>query len=118
MSNPTSLPVLTPFQFITLLDELCAAGFGKKGEKKGVSFYQITIDNLRDGETILKGKGRKPALLSPAATPSVTPQQVITIMDEICSVDDGMRRKHQNNEVYQMTTGDIIEGLERVFRGR
>lgn len=119
MSKPaSSLPAVTPFQFIALLDELCAAGCGKKGEKKGVVFYQITIDNIRDGEDILKGKGKKAAALLTAPTPSLTPQQVITIMDEICTVDDGVRRRHQNNEMYMMTTDDIIEGLVRIFRGR
>ena len=113
------LPVLTPFQFIALLDELCAAGCGKKGEKKGVTFYQITIDNIHEGAAIFKGKGKKPAaLLSAAATPSLTPPQVVTMMDEICTVDDGIRRRHQNNEMYMMTTDDIIEGLGRIFRGR
>ena len=116
---PSSLPAVTPFQFIALLNELCAAGCGKKGEKKGVAFYQITIDNIRYGEDILKGKDKKAAaLLSTAPMPSLTPAQVITIMDEICTVDDGIRRRHQNNEMYMMTTGDIIEGLERIYRGR
>ena len=118
MSKPASLPALTAFQFIALLDGLCAAGCGTKGEKKGVTFYQISIDNIRDGEAILKGKNKKPAALLAAPEPSLTAAQFITIMDEVCGVDDGVRRKHQDNEMYMVTTGDIIEGLERVYRGR
>jgi hypothetical protein len=118
MSKPTFLPAVTPFQFIALLDELCAAGCGKTGEKKDVTFYQITIDNIRDGAAILKGKGKKAAAPLTAPPPALTPPQFIAIMDEICNVDDGVRRRHQNNEVYMVTTGDIIEGLGRVFRGR
>ena len=118
-----ALPAVTPFQFIALLDELCLVGCCDTGEKKGVSYYQISIRQIEEGDAILAGKNdgsHVPVLLSPAAPPppALTPAQFIAILDEICGVDDRTRRSHRDDEIYMVTTGDIINGLGRIFGSR
>ena len=128
------LPPITPYQFITILEEMCMVGccqkFKKTIKKQRLEFYQLSINDVYEGDVIIAGSCRsantppstlqKPAIKSLAVgnegpPPALTPKQFIAMLDEMCGVAEQTRSNHNSEEIYQVCSLDIVHGLQKLF---
>lgn len=131
MSKKPTLVRITPFQFITLLEELAVVGCCEHIEytdEKRTPGYRLSIFDVYEGDVILSGACRaknpppdsivealKEAKKHEGPPPALTPKQFIALLDEICLVAPEARLNHADDEQYEFTQDDAVEGIAKLF---